>query len=139
MLKHVIDWWLRDDEISRFGEHLKGKSESADDSWHKRNPFFLDVPSMKLALPVNESWPIVFVNASVTQDGVFESCSESIEDKRRCGKIHVGHPERYEVCASIEHLQGSEFGTVGTFSTNNVVETIVLHDIMDIGNTGLLW
>ena len=91
---------------------------------------------MERLLPVDDSREVVIVNAGVAQDGVLESFAQSFKDERRCGEIHIGHPKGDEVCATIEHLQRADFGTVCTFATDNFVETVVLHDEKKIGKIG---
>ncbi len=89
------------DFLIRLDKPVDDHTYTFDNAGDIREPFWLDRPSVQSADPIDDRRAVVRRLDGVAEHRVVQTFAQRVDDKRWCGEIHVGDPQRYEVRIAI--------------------------------------
>ena len=132
VLRHVeigmIYRWLYQDGIAWLSEAVDNEGNAWHDAWHKVDPLGLHLPAVSALLPCHDRRCPLWATHGVTYDLMLESAAQRINNEGRCGKVHIGHPQREQVFAPPDVRDGVNLQGVGALAIDDLVE-VILHSI----------
>lgn len=129
--KWMIHGRLNQDFVARLRQ---GVYCHADAFHHSRNvcqPLRLDVPAVVVGYPFAHCGPVFFRLDGIAENSMFQSLPDGINDELWGFEIHVSHPQRYQVVASITRLQHLVLQVARARAVYYLVEVVfhfVIHD-----------
>lgn len=97
------------DLVARMSEGIDRHPQSRHNARHIRNLFLFHLHAVTRIHPVDDCLIITVRLAGIPQHRMFTTSLHRIENKRRSGKIHVGHPHGNKVGSSPDILHSFYF------------------------------
>ncbi len=113
--------------IAGFCEYIYHHPYSLYNPGYITEPFRFQFPAMQTLLPVYDRFAIIVRLTSVAQYRMLKTFAQSIDNKRRSGKIHIRHPGCQKVLTPESFFKNVGFYGAASTSLNNRVEIIFSH------------
>ena len=78
-----------------------GQIEASNQAWQPDKPLLIDAPAVFIFQVSDDSFCQSFQRPGIPKDSMVNPFLQGIDNWLRCAEVHVGHPERDDVPASI--------------------------------------
>jgi len=91
--ERMVDRWLDNYFVTRFGEALQNETDSLYDAGNITKPFALDFPVMFIMYPLDDTVIIGIRIECVPENLMLQTLLDCVDNKVWCPEIHVGYPK----------------------------------------------
>ena len=126
----VVHRLLDQHRIPRFRERLHPSGQAIDHAAAQGHPFRLDMVAVMDGEPPVQRCVIFGIRIRITEDPVVDPFVEVSQDLFRQGEIHIRHPHRQKIRASLPLHAEVIFQAAGVLPVDDPVKIVMSHDFI---------